>query len=97
MGQEVGMVQGRAKIEAEWDEEIEERLEKKADRWAKSCEVMHRGSNGGGGAVYGLGFMGAVIYYISAATSFWMGVLGVLKAAVWPAFMVYELLKFLGA
>ncbi|MDP3026982.1 MAG: hypothetical protein Q8N63_04690 [Nanoarchaeota archaeon] len=50
-----------------------------------------------GGAVYGLGFIGAVIYYISTATGFWVGVLGVLKALVWPAFLVFELLKYLGA
>jgi len=48
-----------------------------------------------GNAVYGLGFIGAAIYYISTATTFWMGVLGFLKAIVWPAFMVYELLRFL--
>ena len=52
---------------------------------------------GCGGAVYGLGFIGAAIYYISNSTGFWMGVLGILKAIVWPAFLVYELLKFLGA
>jgi hypothetical protein len=51
----------------------------------------------GGGAVYGLGFIGAAIYYISTATGFWNGVLGFLKAIVWPAFLVFELLKFLGA
>jgi len=45
------------------------------------------------GAVYGLGFIGAVVYFISHATGFWMGVLGFLKALVWPAFLVYELLK----
>lgn len=49
------------------------------------------------GSGYGLGFLGAAIYYISTATSFWMGVLGLLKAIVWPAFLVFELLKFLGA
>lgn len=48
-------------------------------------------------AVFGLGFIGAAVYYISAATSFWMGVLGFLKAIVWPAFLVYEALKALGA
>ncbi|MEK6844063.1 MAG: hypothetical protein AABX83_01410 [Nanoarchaeota archaeon] len=48
-------------------------------------------------AVYGLGFIGAVIYYISTATGFWNGFLGFFKAIVWPAFLVYELLKFLGA
>jgi len=52
---------------------------------------------GCGGAVYGLGFIGAAIYYISTATGFWVGVLGILKALVWPAFLVFELLKFLGA
>ena len=45
-------------------------------------------------AVYGLGFIGALIFYISTATSFWMGVLGVLKAMVWPAFLVFEAFKF---
>lgn len=48
------------------------------------------------GAVYGLGFIGAVIYYIVHATSFWMGVVGFLKALVWPAFLVYEAMKQLG-
>ena len=46
-------------------------------------------------AVYGLGFIGAAIYYISTATGFWNGVLGLLKAIVWPAYLVYEALKFL--
>jgi hypothetical protein len=41
-------------------------------------------------AVYGLGLIGAAIYFISHATTFWMGVLGFLKAIVWPVFMVYQ-------
>ncbi len=45
------------------------------------------------GAVYGLGLIGAAVYFISHATGFWMGVLGFLKALVWPAFLVYDLLK----
>jgi len=48
-------------------------------------------------AVYGLGFIGAAIYYIMQATTFWWGVLGFLKAIVWPAFLVFEALKALGA
>ncbi len=44
------------------------------------------------GCFYGLGFLGAAIYYISAATGFWAGVLGFLKALVWPVFLVYKLL-----
>ncbi|HPF93171.1 MAG TPA: hypothetical protein PLV65_04510 [Tenuifilaceae bacterium] len=48
-------------------------------------------------AIYGIGLIGAAVYYISVATGFWMGVLGFLKALVWPAFLVYEALKALGA
>jgi len=60
----------------------------------ESCKSFKCGS---GSCIYGLGFVGAVIYYISTATTFWIGVLGVLKALVWPGFIVFELLKFLGA
>jgi hypothetical protein len=47
------------------------------------------------GAVYGLGFIGSAVYFISVATGFWMGVLGFLKAIVWPAILVYEAFKHL--
>lgn len=59
------------------------------------CNLKNCGS-GCGGAVYGLGFIGAAVYYVTTAGSFWLGVLGVLKALVWPAFLVYGLLKSLG-
>ncbi len=54
-------------------------------------------NNAPAGAVYGLGFIGAAIYFISTATGFWIGVLGFLKAIVWPVFLIYEAFKFLGA
>ena len=53
--------------------------------------------NSSGCGFYGLGFLGAVIYYISVAPTFWIGVLGFLKSIVWPVFLVYEILKFIGA
>lgn len=49
------------------------------------------------GGLYGLGFIGAAVYYLKAADSFGSGVVGFLKAIVWPAFLVYEALKDLGA
>ena len=61
------------------------------------CSGKGKSMSGCGGCAYFLGFIGAVIYYISVASSFWAGVLGFLKALVWPAFLVFELLKFLGA
>jgi hypothetical protein len=48
------------------------------------------------GGAYGLGFIGAAVYFIGHAAGFWAGVLGFLKAIVWPAFVVYELMKHLG-
>ena len=57
---------------------------------------MSKEGGGAASAVYGLGFIGAAIYFISQATGFWMGVLGFLKAIVWPAFLVYEAFKYLG-
>lgn len=58
------------------------------------CKPHHkeRGMNCGacGGGVYFVGFIGAAVYYIQQSTTFWQGVLGVLKALVWPAFLVYK-------
>ncbi len=46
--------------------------------------------------VYGLGFLGALVYYISHAATFWIGLLGFFKAIFWPAVLVYEALQFFG-
>ncbi|MDD5570095.1 MAG: hypothetical protein PHD97_02960 [Bacteroidales bacterium] len=52
--------------------------------------------SGAAGAVYGLGFVGAAIYFISHSATFWAGVLGFLKAIIWPALLVYAAMKNLG-
>lgn len=62
----------------------------------KNMKAQDHGS-GSASAVYGLGFIGAAIYFITTATSFWMAVLGLFKAIVWPAFLVFEALKAVGA
>ncbi len=49
----------------------------------------------GAGTIYGLGFIGALVYYIQHATSIWAGLLGILYSLVWPAFLVYKLLEYL--
>ena len=51
----------------------------------------------GGSAIYGVGGMGAFIYYMQGVTTASGVVIGSLKAIVWPAFLVYELLTSLGA
>lgn len=55
----------------------------------------HIHQTGPAGAVYGLGLIGAAVYYIGHAGSFWLGVLGFLKALVWPAFLVYYALQIM--
>jgi hypothetical protein len=46
-------------------------------------------------AVYGFGLIGAWIYYFTHAATLWVGVLGFFKGIVWPAMLVYEVLKYL--
>jgi len=69
--------------------------EMKKESKDNACGMGCKCNSGCGGAVYGLGFIGAAVYYISQSTGFWMGVLGFLKAIVWPAFLVFDALKFL--
>jgi hypothetical protein len=50
---------------------------------------------GPSGSIYGLAFIGAAIYFIQHAATFWGGVLGILKALVWPAILIYKCLEIL--
>jgi hypothetical protein len=61
---------------------------KKAECMDMKCGCGHKESMGG---FYFLGFLGSAIYFIQETTGFWAGVLGVIKAIVWPAFLVHHL------
>lgn len=67
--------------------------EKSTEQKPRERKVIYRSP--ASAPVYGLGFIGALVYYISHATTFWLGVLGFFKAIFWPAMLVYELLKYL--
>jgi hypothetical protein len=54
-------------------------------------------SAGGGGAVYGLGLIGALVYYWKHADGLWPHVWSIGEAILWPAFLVYDLLGHIGA
>jgi hypothetical protein len=59
---------------------------------------MKNGASGGiSGGTYFLALIGAAVYFIQQAHSFGDGLVGVLKAIVWPAVLLYEVLKFLHA
>lgn len=61
------------------------------DKWRH----VHSAGSGGAGAFYGIGFVGALVYFILQAESFWDIVLGILKSIVWPAIFVYKIFEFL--
>jgi len=82
---------------AKFDEqEFQKKLNKKIKKSVKNAgkvRIQTKSSSG----FYFVGFIGAAIYFISHANGFWDGVLGVLKAIVWPAFLVFEaFVKLLG-
>lgn len=52
-----------------------------------------QGDNG----IYGLAFIGALVYFIQQSTTFWMGVVGFFKAIFWPGVLVFKLLEYLKA
>ncbi len=72
---------------------VKKKAKKKVKKPKMKCSFKESCSGPG---IYCVGFIGALIYFISTATGFWNGVLGVLKAIVWPAFLIFELFKFLG-
>ncbi|HSX17770.1 MAG TPA: hypothetical protein VLE51_00200 [Candidatus Saccharimonadales bacterium] len=45
-----------------------------------------------GGPFYMLGVIGAAVYYLHTTTGFGSSIVGLLKALVWPAYLVYHLL-----
>jgi hypothetical protein len=58
--------------------------------------ARRNGSPPGSGAVYGLGMIGALIYFLKTATTGLDYVLAFGKAVVWPALLVYRAFKALG-
>jgi hypothetical protein len=59
----------------------------------KKTAMVQKGSAGG---FYFLGFIGAAVHFVSSVDGFWITIWALLKAAVWPAFLinkVFELLR----
>lgn len=60
--------------------------------YQKTKVIRQRGASE---AVYGFGLIGAWIYYFTHSATLWIGVLGFFKGIVWPAMLVYDVLKYL--
>lgn len=52
-------------------------------------------NNAGSGAIYGLGVLGALIYFLQHATSFIDGLVGIIQAFFWPGVVLYKVLEML--
>ena len=48
------------------------------------------GAAAGGGAIYGLGIFGALVFFWQQADTLWEHLFAVLQSLLWPAFMVYQ-------
>jgi len=51
--------------------------------------------NAGSGAIYGIGTLGALVYFLQHATSFVEVIMGFFKAVFWPGVVLYRILELL--
>ena len=59
---------------------------------AKRNKYEVKASTGGLGFFMLLAYIGAAVYFMNQATDFWTGVFALIKAIVWPAFVIYQVL-----
>ena len=52
-------------------------------------------NNAGSGAIYGIGMLGALVYFLQHATSVLDGIIGIFMAVFWPGVVVYKVLEML--
>ena len=61
----------------------------KKDHHHDKCNCNHSS------AIYGLGVVGALFYFLSHATSFSLVMIGIGKSLFWPAILMFKLLTYL--
>ena len=60
------------------------------------CRSHHHHHDGDNGAIYGLGVVGALFYFLQGASGLTAVLIGIGKAIFWPAFVLYKVLQILG-
>lgn len=74
---------------------------KKAEKVTECCQEKylfkhhHDHCHGSSNAIYGLGVVGALFYFLQNASTFGMVLMGIGKAFFWPAILMFKLLTFL--
>lgn len=61
----------------------------------KTVRVMN--DHGPSGFIFFVAFIGAAVYFVQQSAGFWGFILAILKAMVWPAFVMFHVLHLLGA
>lgn len=61
--------------------------------WCKTNKNSSKTAHGTSGALYFVGFIGSLIYWLQAAVGFGAFITAFLKSLVWPAYIVYKLLE----
>lgn len=61
--------------------------------WHKTKHSKNAANHGTSGALYFVGFIGSMVYWMQAAVGFGAVCTGFLKSLVWPAYVVYKLLE----
>ena len=61
------------------------------------CKDHHKHYHGGGchDALYGLGVIGALFYFLQNAHGFNEIIIGIVKSIFWPAILMFKLLTYL--
>lgn len=70
-------------------------MEKEEKKKWKHWKHAHKWHESGGGHFYGMGFLGALFYFLQHVTTFQDGIIGIGKAIVWPALVVFKVLELL--
>jgi hypothetical protein len=78
-----------------WEKNFDKDFEKKTEKFFEklsNCDFGKRDhKHEMGGGFYFLAMIGAVIYFVQQVSGFWPIVLAILKAFVWPSFLLYEI------
>ena len=77
----------------------EEKCECNKEEMMERCSCHHHSHHYGGKgteALYGLGVIGALFYFLQHAVGFGPVIVGIFKAFFWPAFVIFKVLGILG-
>lgn len=73
----------------------EQNKEKDKTECCPPAKWQHRSHCETGGGIYFFAIIGAAVYFIQQVSGFWLIVLAILKAIVWPAFLIHKVFTML--